>query len=257
MKIPKVLIAGFLVVMGITGYAQLAIVDYMRVKPNNVNDYLELEQTWKKVHEERVKVGLIEGWYLYRIRYTGTDSPYQYATISYYRTFDDSENLYFEGVFEEALKGLDLDSFFVQTENIREFVNSEVFTKVDGLDYDFQNPAKYIYMNFIKVQQGQESNYEEVEQYIWKPIHQELKNSNKMASWSLWNLWFYTHSDYNYITMNEFYEYKDIDSYNYSEAFEKVHKGQDLSLIMKNTVDARTSSKTELWELVDYVVKEN
>ncbi len=237
--------------------SQIAIIDYMYVDPNSSDEYLELEKTWKKVHQERVKVGLITGWYLYNIRYTGTESPYQYATITYYKTFDDSENLFFEGIFDNALGTMDQDSFFVYTEEVRDLVRSEVFVQADGLEYNYQDPAKYIYLNFIKVNPGQENNYVEIEKYVWKPIHESLQRDNKMANWSLWNLWFYTHSDYNYITMNEFYEYKDIDSYNYSETFEIVHKGKDLESMMRNTSDARTSYKAELWELVDFVVTDN
>ena len=255
MKIRTCLLSLFLLGTS-TVNSQIAIIDYMYVEPNNRSSYLEIEKLWKKVHEERTKVGLIEGWYLYNIRYTGTDSPYQYATITYYKTFDDSENLYYEGVFDEALKGLNQDSIFRETETIRNFTKSEVFVGVDATMYDYSNPAKFIYMNYIKVEPSQESNYIEIEKYVWKPMHQTLKESGKMANWSLWNLWFYTHSDYNYLTMNEFYEYKDIDSYNYSEVFEIVHKGKDLDSMMKSTGDARTSNKTELWELIDYVVKE-
>ena len=55
--------------------------------------------------------------------------------------------------------------------------------------------------------------------------------------------------------MNAFYEYDDIDSYNYSEIFQKVHQGKDLNMLMQNTNLTRISNKTELWELIDYVSK--
>ncbi|MDH5381651.1 MAG: hypothetical protein OEW75_12405, partial [Cyclobacteriaceae bacterium] len=227
----------------------------MKVNPQQADEYLLLEKEWKKVHLERVKVGVIIGWYLYKVRFAGTDSPYQYVTISIYKQFDDSENLFFEGVFEKAWKNQDIQSLLDKTDQIRNQAKSEVFIWVDGTSIDFNDPAKFLYMNFISVPQGEENKYIEIEKYSWKPMHEELQKTRQMASWNLWNLWFYTHNNYRYITMNAFYEYDDIDSYNYSEIFQKVHQGKDLNMLMQNTNLTRISNKTELWELIDYISK--
>ena len=232
---------------------QLLNVDYLVVKPENEEEYLAVEKKWKKVHQERLKVGLILGWYLYKVRYAGTESPYQYVTINIYKNFDDSENEFFEGVFEKALKGENISDLNKATLHARDLANTEVFVWVDGLERRYNNPAKYLYINFIDVKQGEENNYLDMERYVWKPIHSELQKTSKMASWSLWDLWFYSHTKYNFVTFNEFYEFSDIDSYNYSEVFQKVHQGKDLTAFMRNTAEARKSEKTELWELVDFV----
>ncbi len=254
----KVLRYSLLLAMVVTcnmSFCQLAIIDYMRVPPQKESNYLELERLWKKVHAERLKVGTIKSWYLYKVRYSGTESDYQYVVVTMYNTFDDSENLYFEGVFDKAWKNLNQDSIFNYSYATRELVKSEVFVFVDGTEIKFNDPPKYFYMNYIKVPQGEENNYQDIEKYIWKPIHVELQKERKLASWSLWNLWFYSHRDYQYLTMNAFYEYQDIDSYNYSETFQKIHQGKDLNTMFKNTDEARESVKTELWELVDFVAK--
>jgi len=48
-----------------------AVADYMKVNPENINNYLELEQRiWKPMHAERVRLGIILGWYLYAINFT-------------------------------------------------------------------------------------------------------------------------------------------------------------------------------------------
>ncbi|HSO87719.1 MAG TPA: hypothetical protein VLQ91_14275, partial [Draconibacterium sp.] len=40
-----------------------ALVEFMKVKPADVDKYLELEKTfWKPIHEERVKQKEIAGW---------------------------------------------------------------------------------------------------------------------------------------------------------------------------------------------------
>jgi len=236
-------------------YGQLITMDYMKVLPENEQDYLEVERTWKKAHQERLKVGLIKGWYLYKVRYAGTESPYQYVTINVYNTFDDSENEFFEGVFDKALKGINIDTLNKKTMKARDLTRTEVFVWVDGLERKYDNPAKFMYVNYIDVKQGEETNYLDIERYVWKPIHAELQQTSQMASWGLWEIWFYSHTKYNYITLNEFYEYKDIDSYNYSDVFQKVHQGKDLTAFMRNTADARKSDKTELWELIDFVGK--
>ena len=236
--------------------AQVAIVDYMYVKPENEENYLEIEQKWKEVHQERVKYNTIKGWYFYKVKFAGTESPYQYVVVTVYNSFDDSENLYFEGSFDKAWGETDHTAFINQTLSTRNLIRSEVFSYVDGTSIKWSNPAKYVYINFIEVPENQESNYLDIEKYVWKPIHESLQEDRKMASWTLWDLWFYTHHNYKFMTMNSFYEYKDIDSYNYSDAFQKVHQGKDLQTMFRNTNAARTSVKTELWELVDFVCGE-
>ncbi len=237
----------------VTSQAQVAVIDYMNVKPTNESEYLEVEKLWKKVHEEKVRVGLTKGWYLYRVRFTGTSSPYQYVTLNIYENFRDSENLYFEGVFDKAFKGMNQDEIFERTNESRDLIKTEVIVRMDGIKDDYDNPAKYMYVNYINVIEGEETNYVDIEKYVCKHLHIELVNESKMANWSLWNLWFYSHRNYNYITLNSFFDYGDINSYNYSDNFEKVHQGKDLNSYMRNTFDARKSVKTELWELIDHV----
>lgn len=234
-------------------FAQVAVIDYMYVKPENEEDYLKIEKIWKKVHQEKVKVGLTMGWYLYKVRFTGTSSPYHYVTLNYYENFEDSENLYFEGIFERAFEDGKSEEIFRRTNEVRDLAKTEVITRLDGIAQKYDNPPKYLYVNYINVEEGQEENYIDIEKYVWKPLHQELYKESKMADWSLWNLWFYSHRNYNYITLNAFYDYKDINTYNYSEIFEKVHQGKDLNEFMKETFEARKSVKTELWELIDFV----
>lgn len=78
----KYIILIFLALFAILSHAQVAVLDYMKVTPENELEYLEVEEIWKKVHEEKVRVGLTKGWYLYKVRFTGTSSPYQYVTIN-------------------------------------------------------------------------------------------------------------------------------------------------------------------------------
>ena len=250
------LVITMVLLLTISVSGQIITFDYMRVKPENVQAYLELEKTWKKVHQERIKVGLIKGWYLYRVRLAGTDSPYQFVVATVYDQFDNGENLYFEGSFQKAWAPISPDSVFKSTYKLRDLTHTELFAYVDGTAVNYSNPAKWLYVNFINVTPGEENNYVDIERFVWKPMHQELQKSKQMASWSLWNIWFYTHTGYKYITLNAFYEYEDIDSYNYSETFEKVHQGKDLSQMLRNTAETRESVKTELWELIDYASME-
>ena len=65
--------------------SQVAVVVYMKVKPGNENKYLEVQKSWKKLHELRLKTGNILTWALYRPMFTGLDYQWQYVTVTLYK----------------------------------------------------------------------------------------------------------------------------------------------------------------------------
>ena len=68
-----------------------AATDYM--KSHNVQDYMEIEQTWKKLHQNLVDEGLMFWWGLYEVTAPfGSDHPYDYVTVRIYTDFSQLEN---------------------------------------------------------------------------------------------------------------------------------------------------------------------
>ncbi|MDH5400665.1 MAG: hypothetical protein OEX02_21100 [Cyclobacteriaceae bacterium] len=235
-------------------FSQVAIIDYMKLKsPGTEADYLALEKEWRPIHEAKVKSGVLLGWYLYQVRFSGANSPYQYVVISIYKDFEATESIFPQSLYDIVLKGKDQDEFQQRTLAVRDLTHSEVFTRIDGLNTVYSKPSKYLYLHFMYVEQHEADNYIETEKYIWKPMHTDLQRRGILADWSLWDLWFNTHADYRFVTFNSFHNYAEIASYSYSDVFQTVHQGRDLSEVMQHTWEARKSVKRELWELIDYV----
>ncbi len=233
--------------------AVYAVVDFMKVKPENVSKYIELEKTvWKPVHQERIKQGEIVGWQLYSIRYTGTEDEYNYVTVTIFNDPSKLANTFNIDV-QKVLPGKDLDKLYQETLESRELVKTRLFVRQSSIQESI--PFNYIEVDFMHVRQGGDDEYVDVEENIWKPVHEELINSRTRAGWSLWHIVFpggYG-MDYQYVTVNEFSSFSQIGSGDYNAAFNKVHEGKNIDELMQRTLDSRVLAKSELWELLDSV----
>ena len=62
--------------------------EYMHVKPGNVNAYLQIENSWRKIHQARLKKGNIVGWSVWEVVAPyKMDAPYQYVVMTVYPQF--------------------------------------------------------------------------------------------------------------------------------------------------------------------------
>jgi L-rhamnose mutarotase len=247
------------------GHAQnaptvFAIVDFMKVKPENEAKYLDVEKnTWKPLHQERLKQGKIIGWILYRVLYTGTDDPYNYVTMT---LFDYPANLEdpWAGIDpEKVLAGKDIDKLMEETGKSRDLVKSNLIVRLDEVVPEGgPGQIKYIQVDFMKVKPGNENAYVEMEETIWKPVHEAFIKAGTRAGWSLWNQVFPSGSamDYQFVTANYFNDFSKIGAADYGAAFEKAHAGKNIDELNKKTSDTRDLVRSELWQTVDVVMKE-
>jgi len=69
------------------------VVNFMKANPAKVQEYLKLEQeTWKPVHQERIRAGQMRSWALYNVQYPyGTSLEYDFVTIDTYASLADAE----------------------------------------------------------------------------------------------------------------------------------------------------------------------
>ncbi len=106
-------------------------VGYMKVDAGKEQEYLELEQLWKSVHQELVKAGKKKSWSLYGVGFSGTQSEYNYVTVSVFDKWQDLENQYPNEFFTKAHPNMTLDEISVKTVNARQLVRNEVWTLID------------------------------------------------------------------------------------------------------------------------------
>ena len=247
----------------LTGYAQqndptlYALVEFMKVKPGNESRYLDVEKNiWKPLHLARAKQGNIVGWFLYQVRFTGTDDCYNYVTVTLFDNFAKIEDPWKNIDPAKILQGKDLDKAWQETGESRELVSSSLITRQASV-YREGGPGdfKFLEVDYMKVEQGNEGEYVDVETNIWKPIHQEFIKAGSRVGWSLWGRNFPSGAglDYQYVTVNYFADFSKIGTADYNAAYNKAHAGKDIDAKMNRTNLSRILVKSELWEVIDKV----
>lgn len=237
-----------------------AIVDFMKVKPENEGKYLDIEKNvWKPMHQERLNKGTITGWILYKVLYTGTDDPYNYVTVTF---FDNQANLEDPWKDIDAVKilpGRDLTKDMEETNISRNLVKSRLIVRQDEVVPEGgPGEVKYIEVDFMKVKPGNEGAYVEAEENIWMPIHKEFIKAGTRVGWSLWGNSFPGGSDmdYQYMTANYFADFSKIGMADYTAAFGNAHKGKSMDELGKKTDDLRDLVRSEIWQTIDVVTKQ-
>ena len=233
-------------------------VDLMKVKPGDEENYVELEQkVWKPIHQERINKGIIVGWVLYQVMYTGADDAYNYATVNVYANPENLENPYQGMTFKEIHPDKDLNNEIEKTINTRTLVRKQLMSRAN---YAYPNggnnpaPHKYIVVNYMKTIPG--GNFMQVENELAKPVSQELIKNGDWAGWSVWSNVFPRGSgmEWNVVTVDNYVDFSKISSANYRQAFEKAHPEKKWSEFGEKVGNSRIMVRSELWKVVDFVL---
>jgi len=118
-----------------------------------------------------------------------------------------------------------------------------------------QSTSRYVAVDYMKVKPGGEQAYLDLEQKIWKPIHQQRVKSGMISSWGLYALVFPggSNNEYNYGTVNFYKNFADMENPFSNEIFTKALPNMALSELASKTYGARDLVRSEVWELIDYV----
>ncbi|HSH08916.1 MAG TPA: hypothetical protein VK995_00915 [Oceanipulchritudo sp.] len=234
------------------------VADHMKVAPGKVQAYLDLELgPWKKIHEARVKAGIIEGWHLYRVRYPhGTNSPHDYVTVTVYSDFNNIDAGWVDMPDSEDGETFDWDAVMAQTTAARDLVCSEIWYWNDGVIVE--GLAPYISVNYMKTNGGLR-NFMQTEREVAKPIQQALKDAGDRAGWSVYRL-MYPRGDglpYNVATVNFHNDFASLSGTNMDAALKAGHPDatdEDRKAMWERTTSARTLVRKEIWELLESVM---
>lgn len=233
------------------------LVDCLKIPFENEAKYLDfIKSTVVPIQKERIKQGTIVAWFLYKVRFTGAGDNYNYAVVS---LFDNPANI------ESPMKGLDVGKVFpgkdlnkvlTEANSLRTIVSSTLLQR-QSFVYPPSGPGnfKYLQIDYMKVPQGKEGEYYDVETTVWKPVHNEFIKAGSRVGWSFWGRVFPagTGMDFQYITVNYFADWSKIGAADYNDAFSKAHPGKDMNELGKRTDAARSLVKSELWEVVERV----
>lgn len=231
------------------------LVEYMKVKPGMNEKYLESESKhWKPVHQERVKDGTILDWALYRIAHpSGTGTEYDYVTVTVFPNYAKMESPMNLDHFKTAHPNGNPEQMMEQTGNSRNLVKRLVVEGIDFLPVENNTPAKYAQVDYMKVPEGGEQTYIEIETSIWKKMHQARQKAGKIKSWGIYSVRYPygTKEPYNFTTVNFMSTWKQTGMGIDIEDAKAAGLTEDQQEIMKKTLEARSLVSSELWVRVD------
>lgn len=236
------------------------IVDYMKVKPGMGDKYLECEQAWKLIHQERVKQGLITGWELEQVVFpAGTDTEYDYLTITHLKNWDAIGKL--NGSWDDKTWGMltkNLTAAQKETANnanlYRDLVKSEVWTTGDMAFAPGGTRPLYAVENFMKIPAGGWDAWVEMETKFVKPVHEKSIAMGTRAGWLMGFMELPRGDGYPYqaSTVDYYNTWEDMGK-DEGKAWEAVHPNMKDSDIWSKIEKTRSIYKTEVRMLVDFV----
>lgn len=112
--------------------------------------------------------------------------------------------------------------------------------------------TEYLYMkvDYMRAAGPQMADYLEVEQEIWKPMHQERFNRGIILSWDFYAVFAGDQVDaYNYIAVNVFDDFDKIDYYDLNAIAQQVYPDMNISELMERTRASREVVRTEIWKV--------
>jgi len=166
--------------------------EFMKVVPQQESAYLETESFWEKVHDQRVKSGVILGWQLWRLQPGGLNQDYQYVTV---QVFDDPIKMFQDGpgesyltIAKRAFPAMsDADLLLKRTESLKSRDLAETFylEQIDQTKGQFElSLGAVMGINFMKVNPTGYTKYENAESKIFKPEWQNRVDAGRTGSWS-------------------------------------------------------------------------
>ncbi len=234
----------------------IGVVDYMKVE--SPETYLKIENSWQKIHEVRLKEGMIVGWGVYQIMFKTVKDSYNYVTITWYDSFSKIDDKIPKKVFNEAFpenSNNDWEDFYNQTENARKIISSGVFHQQISCSNSLDHSGKIYVVNEINVKPGKSKEYLAFKEEIYKPLYEEAIRNNNRTSWSLWAKWPGNMKDFQYISADGYTSLDQIEVVNYLEYFNKIHPEKQIDHINTKAEELRTLVNTEMWKMIYRVLK--
>lgn len=229
----------------------IGVVDY--ISTNDPDAYLELEKEWQKIHEERLKSGVIIGWAVYQVMFKTVEDPYNFVTLCWYDAFSKLDKEIPDEIRKAAYPDKseeDWKIFEKKTDEIRKLISSGVFHQRMSCSFGLDHLGKYYVLNEISVKPGKSKEYLEVVEKIYKPVYEEDIKNNGRTTWSLWAKWPGNMKDFQYVTADGYTNLEQIEQANFGANFRKVHPSENMEEIGQHMEELRTLVKSEMWKKI-------
>lgn len=193
----------------------------------------------------------------------GTAREYDAIAVTSYNNFKDMENSYPPEVFTKAHPNMTAEERNARTAPTRKIVRTEVLSLVDFAFPDANDPrsaasaapAKYIRVDYKKIELGKNSEYVANERKYYKPLWQEAVNQGTMSGWMVWAVRFPggTDREYGFTTVQFFDKFEQLDGNPSRGLWEKVHPNVKSSDISTQMGAISRTVRSEVLTLLDRV----
>ena len=219
--------------------------------PNAVNYF---KTTAHAIHKEMEKQKIIENWSFFKVDFpNGNACECDFRAIRMFRGMEALEKLKDPAVREQIIKNIwpnkTKDDISQEFASNFDFQYSQVFNMIDALIPEATS-SKLVVVNFMDVKPENRSTYVEMESEIFKPLHKVNNESGKIVDWVLARrvIPYGAEIKTDYITMDKYESYADMQNSGFMEMFTKVHPTKDGKATMTKMSKMRKLAKSEIWK---------
>lgn len=246
----------FLISHAVTGQVTIGVIDYLVIADHA--EFLEVENSWQKINEVRIKKDMIVGWGVYKVMFKTFDSPYDFVSIIWYDSFSKLDTDIPEEVLSEAYPEKtkeDWKAFFKRTKNSKKTLTSGVFEQKLFCNNGIDNDGIYFVINEINVKPSNSAEYLRLNEEIYKPMFEEAIRNNNRVAWTLWAKWPGSMKGYHYLTADGYSSLEQIDEVDYLKYFQKIHPEKNIDQISKKVEELGELVNSEMWKVIYKVLK--
>jgi len=193
------------------------IFEFMKVDNTQESSYVETENFWGKIHQERVKNKSIVGWDLWQLKPGGEMQGFQYLTVTLYH--DPIQMFTGDNIYQAAKKAYpnltddELNKKLAKAGMSRDLGVRLFLEQIDYTTPEFEMPIGMVAsIDLMKVKDGHFAEYEKAESKIFKPLHQKQVDNGEKGSWGLLRIMEPKGSDTyaTHITVNMYKDYAQL-----------------------------------------------
>lgn len=164
------------------------LMEMMEIKDGMGQQYLEVEEFWSGIHQQRVEAGEIRGWDLWTMEPSGTEQGFPYMTVTIYKDMESMmAGMTWDQIMAHAKKAYpdmtdeELDAMAQKTGESRELA---VRIFAEELDYAGEFKVGLGTVASMAWMKSLDADYEDMESDIFKPMHEAKIAAGKAIGWS-------------------------------------------------------------------------
>jgi hypothetical protein len=231
-------------------------IDYVYQSEDRVDDFLQnISEIVKPLQQDRKDQGIIDDWYIYRVEYPGThDNEYNYVVITVSDQISAFEDIVL-GMGDEYSDG-NMQRVANEFSNVFTPVISELWTiRNSVMQSDEARPSRYMVMNYMRVGQGFEFEYQMMEDETARPLHQRRMENDVMIGWELNEMILPGGLEYgyNFSTIDYYEQLAHVEFGFTEELIMQENPDTDINEFFENINRSRDLVRREVWELVDHL----